>query len=200
MGLLVIVGLVVLTFGMISAAEAKGRKTGEVPFLISGGITGIGSCIDFDSGSVCNSGQGDNDAYLDYLETLMGSDPADASSTPEYGLLDEQLGFDTCRDGLDNDKDGRSDKRDSGCRTTCRDFTAKRNCSDRDRDGWLRYVELRYGSDPNDPSSTPESFILPATCSDGIDNDVDGLVDSADCFGGLPDCIDFGDTSDCPPI
>lgn len=125
-------------------------------------------CIDFNSDS-CWPGDDDNDGFPTYTETVTGSDPGDANSTPENALLDEQTGSSTCADRVDNDRDGRSDKGDAGCRRTCGDFGAKDRCSDEDDDGWLKYVELWYGSDPNNPASYPGA-----------------------------DCIDFDDI-DCAP-
>jgi hypothetical protein len=56
---------------------------------------------------------------------------------------------------------------------------------DPDADTWINARELELGSDPNELSSTPESLLVPGTCSDDIDNDgVDGK-DAAD-----PKCQD----------
>lgn len=168
----------------------------EVPFVVT-----IGDCIDFDSSSDCGSGDDDADGWNEDVETRLGSDPNDAGSTPEYGLLDEQTGSSTCNDGTDNDRDGSADHGDEGCRVTCRDYAKAQACTDGDHDGWLQYVEHAYGSEPNDPSSTPETFELPDTCSDGVDNDGDGLMDDADTgCSGLGDCIDFTGDPPCEPL
>ena len=50
---------------------------------------------------------------------------------------------------------------------------------DTDQDGYSDYDENAYGSDPNDPKSTPESWAF-GSCGDGVDNDLDGLTDSED--------------------
>lgn len=50
---------------------------------------------------------------------------------------------------------------------------------DTDKDGYSDYDENAYGSDPNNPASTPESWAF-GTCQDGIDNDLDGATDGAD--------------------
>ncbi len=52
----------------------------------------------------------DCDGYLDFIETLLGSNPDDAGSTPESIFVPG-----TCRDGLDNDGDGLIDAADPGC-------------------------------------------------------------------------------------
>ena len=41
-------------------------------------------------------------------------------------------------------------------------------------------TEVIFGSDPRNPNSTPESSVFFGTCSDGLDNDLDGLTDAAD--------------------
>ena len=67
----------------------------------------------------------DHDTYGNTIETKLGSDPADADSTPEsmavrpitpaYGIVTNQIP-DTCRDGVDNDGDGQIDEgHDTGC-------------------------------------------------------------------------------------
>lgn len=53
--------------------------------------------------------------------------------------------------------------------------------SDCDGDGISNSDELIWGSDPNDSGSQPEHAFWPGnTCSDGADNDKDGLTDGAD--------------------
>ncbi|HXJ32998.1 MAG TPA: hypothetical protein VMS22_03085 [Candidatus Eisenbacteria bacterium] len=52
----------------------------------------------------------DQDGYLDGLETLLGSDPADATKTPESVANPP-----ACLDGIDNDGDGATDIDDPGC-------------------------------------------------------------------------------------
>jgi len=140
-------------------------------------------CIDFFAGACADL---DRDGWLGQEERKAGSDPSNALSTPEYALLDEQSGLLDCRDGLDNDLDGKTDRGDVGCRLTCRDFGAKLPCMDEDRDGWLSYVEQFSGSNPADYPSTPEVPYVGRTCSDGVDNDLDGLIDSADCIPPKP--------------
>ncbi len=178
-----------------------------LPIPIPDLASGIGDCIDFDDENPCvpgpnppNTEDTDGDGFPNGLEIAFGSDPNDRLSTPgESALLDEQSGSRTCSDGVDNDHDGRIDKSDASCRLTCDDFGGKDRCSDSDRDGWRQYVEDMYGSDPNNSSSTPESLAVPGTCSDGVDNDLDGKTDADDvgCGGA---CIDFDNTPGCLPF
>jgi hypothetical protein len=51
---------------------------------------------------------------------------------------------------------------------------------DTDGDCFKDFIEEIYGSDPDDPTSTPEDSSLPETCADGVDNDRDGETDDAD--------------------
>jgi hypothetical protein len=51
---------------------------------------------------------------------------------------------------------------------------------DNDCDGFLNLIEKLLGSDPDDPASTPEHILVRGTCKDGVDNDGDGLIDTAD--------------------
>jgi parallel beta-helix repeat protein len=52
--------------------------------------------------------------------------------------------------------------------------------SDSDGDTVADDLEEALGSDPNDSDSTPEHAAMPGTCSDGVDNDGDGLTDAED--------------------
>lgn len=184
-----------------SPTQAKPKQEQPIPW-VNPIADEISECIDFTSETVCGpiDPPGDTDGYSDVQEIALGSDPNNAASTPEYALLDEQTGSRTCEDRIDNDLDGHKDLSDSGCRLRCKDFGGKGRCSDSDRDGWLKYVEIEYGSHPNDALSTPETFLLPAACEDGIDNDADGLTDAFDTGCGLAYCIDFSPDSDCLPF
>ena len=112
----------------------------------------------------------DGDGFPNMAEELLGSDPNDAASTPEVTPI-----AGVCGDGLDNDLDGLVDAADPGCDLF----------PDSDGDGFLDRAEVAAGSDPENPASTPEVAPLPGACSDGVDNDLDGLVDGADSGCGL---------------
>ncbi|MEX2247862.1 MAG: choice-of-anchor Q domain-containing protein [Dehalococcoidia bacterium] len=53
-------------------------------------------------------------------------------------------------------------------------------CPDADGDGFDDDAEDALGSDPLDAESTPEGASVAGSCSDGLDNDGDGLTDGAD--------------------
>ena len=139
-----------------------------------------------DSGCV----DSDGDIVSDAMETLLGSDPSDSGSFPESALLDGVLvfaGFNFlfCADGIDNDLDGVTDGDDPGC-----------DPIDTDGDGFEEALEKRFGSDPADPNSVPEHEIPnPGSCSDGIDNDLDGTTDGADLGCQVAENDDFADAT-----
>ena len=148
----------------------------------------------------CPTWDRDCDGFYNYHETALGSDPDDKESTPEHTTV-----AGTCTDGLDNDKDGLTDGADPGCPSSdadgdgvpddadnCRDVPnpsqddldgdgAGDACDwDDDGDGYTDFWEGLLGSDPRDPDSTPEHKLIRSTCTDGLDNDKDGLADGAD--------------------
>ncbi len=150
---------------------------------------GVGDACDFDA---------DNDGFDDETERMLGSNPNDAASTPEHSIFGE-----TCGDGADNDGDGLTDADDPGCAPDQDgDFVADQAdncpanynpdqadsdgngvgdaCVDTDGDGWVDADEAMYGSDPADPSSTPETWGAGVSCEDVLDNDGDGQVDADD--------------------
>lgn len=185
---LFLVAAAVVTAVVLGADATSAHKPGTVPV--------IGDCIDFSSPSPCDDTDGDG--FINQVEWTAGSDATNPASTPEYGLIDEQWGLTTCGDRIDNDLDGRLDQADPGCHVTCKDFTTPALCRDQDEDGWPGYAEEELGSDPNDGASTPEHSAVPATCSDGVDNDRDGLVDVGDIGSGC--CIDFVNDTACEPF
>lgn len=117
----------------------------------------------------------DGDVVSDPAEMLLGSDPLNAGSFPEDSRLDTVLEFNGlpiffCADSVDNDGDGLTDGDDPGCTPI-----------GSDGDDFDDATEKRYGSDPSDAASVPEHEIPnPGSCSDGVDNDLDGLTDGDD--------------------
>jgi hypothetical protein len=117
----------------------------------------------------------DGDGASDDGEDELGSDPEDASSTPEDASV-----CDVCSDGVDNDGDTAIDADDEGCAVPSVTPTATVEAVDTDGDTVPDDEETALGSDPNDPNSTPEDTSVAGTCSDGVDNDGDGLTDDDD--------------------
>jgi len=81
------------------------------------------------------------------------------------------------------------------------DFSSGDPCADPDHDDYLNEQEWTAGSDPNNPSSTPEYALFDEqtgsnTCGDRVDNDLDGRVDNADASCRLT-CDDFGLSERC---
>src|SRR5439155_14714480 len=58
--------------------------------------------------------------------------------------------------------------------------TGAAQTADTDADSYPDDVERQLGSDPNNPDSTPETFAMVWTCTDGNDNDRDGKRDLFD--------------------
>jgi len=149
---------------------------------------------------ICPPWDRDCDGYYNYMEIMLGSNPDDPTSTPEHLAIPA-----TCQDGLDNDKDGLVDTKDPGCplrdadddgvpdkHDNCRyvsnpdqddlDGDGQGDACDwnDDGDGYTDFWERFLGSDPKDPDSTPEHRLIRSSCTDGLDNDMDGLTDGAD--------------------
>jgi hypothetical protein len=130
----------------------------------------------------CGEDDSDCDGWDDEVEEQYGSDPDDPDSTPEDAGFDEEFDEDSCTDGVDNDLDGDADAEDEGCAaaTATPTPTAPPTVLDSDGDGFDDALEIELGSDPADAESTPENVAVEGTCTDGADNDGDGLTDGDD--------------------
>ena len=137
----------------------------------------------------------DGDIVSDPAEEFVGSDPNDFASFPEDARVDAIINIQGlpvffCADGVDNDLDGLIDLEDPGCAAI-----------DGDGDGFDDATEKRFGSDPADPASVPEHETPnPGSCSDGIDNDLNGLTDDADPACGTPGNDDRADATAIPAL
>jgi hypothetical protein len=109
----------------------------------------------------------DGDGWATKVENILGSRPDVNASRPE-----NLHAAGTCNDGVDNDADTKVDAADS-------------MCVDSDGEGYSDLYEFMSGSNPADPTSSPEHMQFPWTCGDGIDNDGDGFCDGGGC-GLLP--------------
>ena len=128
-----------------------------------------------DSGCV----DSDSDLLSDLVELTLGSDPGNPASTPEDAGADTLLAYygawfaislAFCADGIDNDLDGLTDALDPGCAV-----------GDSDGDTFPDSVEKTFGSQPGTALSLPENEAANAgSCSDAIDNDLDGATDALD--------------------
>src|SRR3990172_7437 len=130
----------------------------------------------------------DFDIVSDATETFLGSDPNNSASFPEDSRFDTiaagaGLPIFWCGDRLDKDGDGLVDGDDPGS-------TPIANAGDDFDDA----TEKRFGSDPANANSVPEHEIPnPGSCSDGVDNDLDGTTDAADAACSAPTNDDRAD-------
>ncbi len=146
----------------------------------------------------------DDDSFSDGDEVLTyGTDPLDASSTPNDGDLDGMDDDWEVANGLDPEVDDSGDDADSDGLSNLEEYRAETDPQDDDSDddglldgeevydygtdpldedsdddGYGDSVEVDYGSDPNDGSSTPAT----------LDTDGDGLSDwdEVDNYGTDP--------------
>ena len=123
----------------------------------------------------------DNDVDGYSSDECGGEDCDDDDPDVNPGMI-ESIDDDNCLDTLDNDCDGDTDLDDGGC-VPCADqdddgygFPASENCEYSDEDCDDFDADVNPGAIEG-PQGDP-------TCTDGLDNDCDGLVDSAD----NPDC------------
>ncbi|MEX2158635.1 MAG: dockerin type I domain-containing protein [Dehalococcoidia bacterium] len=153
---------------------------------VVGGINTCNDGIDNDGDGLTDSDDpfctdSDGDIVSDPSEAILGSDPNDSGSFPEDARLDTVLDFYGipiffCGDAFDNDGDGLTDADDPGCTPI-----------GSDGDAFDDATEKRFGSDPGNPNSVPEhEAVNPGSCSDGMDNDLDGAADAADAACSSP--------------
>ena len=117
---------------------------------------------------------------------------------PDCDTEGDEVGYGSwvCNDGFDNDEDGLTDSEDPSC-TNAFDMTELDECEDEidnDSDLWTDLDDLGCDGDEHGESEGA-GFEDEAECSDGDDNDGDGLVDGLD-----PDCNsakDDAEAADC---
>lgn len=116
-----------------------------------------------------------------------GNDCNDSVAAVNPGATEGPFGDPSCADTLDNDCDGDMDIGDSGC---C-------ECIDNDLDGYgltlcdtCTYPQLDCDDTDADVNPGKEE-----DCANGIDDNCDGLIDSADCDCPPYSCVDFNLTA-----
>lgn len=159
----------------LSSLTGVAEQIQYLPITAGSSAEDAGSCFDIDGNAVTTDVRG-------YLRD-------DGDSTCDIGayeLVENESG-DMCSDGIDNDDDGQTDCDDSDC-----------DCStwyvDSDSDGYgvssdlnlISYAQpdgyVSNTNDCNDSSSLahPGLSSEDSSCNDGLDNDCDGLIDTAD--------------------
>lgn len=158
------------------------------PFCSDGRDNDLDGLTDRDDNGCHDS---DGTIVSDAMESFLGADPNNAANQPEDSRFDAVLEFVglgfmvSCADLGDNDLDGDIDGEDPGCRPI-------RN----DGDDFDDAIEKRFGSDPANANSVPEHDLPnPGSCTDGRDNDLDGLTDSAELSCRLVENDDFADAT-----
>ncbi len=130
----------------------------------------------------CSDGQdNDNDGAIDAADASCHTDlnPANAASY-DPNDNDELNPKTQCQDGLDNDGDGYTDAQDPGCANP-QDNSEKNpsgpQCDNGIDDDGDTKVDFPQDTGCSGPTDTTEKN---PQCSDGIDNDADGVDDSED--------------------
>ena len=185
-------------FGSDPDNPASTPETASFPFFVFTDVCADG--IDNDADGLTDAADpscvdSDRDGISDPSEVFLGSDPNDRDSFPEDYRLDATLisfGLPArlCFDGVDDDLDGLTDAEDPGC-----------DPLDGDGDTFDDLTEKNGGSDPADPASVPEhESFNPGSCSDGSDNDLDGLIDGADAGCVVATNDDLADATVVPGL
>ena len=159
----------------------------------------FGPC--FSSGNCYNQNCADCPTTLSqktlHTEPQQDSD-GDGAGDPCDCLLDNPSVFpgapENCNDGLDTDCDGADDASDSDCPATC-----SAAVHDTDNDGFFSREPgvcdpppALEDCDPTTALAHPGiRYEMSAECSDGLDNDCDGLTDAQDDSCPVVDCNQF---------
>ncbi len=139
-----------------------------------------------------------NSASISGTQTDSNSTNNTSSTLASPTRLDCPVPAPQCRDGIDNDNDGKVDMLDPGCSNPDDnnegDEAACQDGRDNDNDG---LVDFPLDPGCSSPADTDEfNAPLPA-CRDGVDNDNDGRVDMLDPGCSNPDDTNEGDDPAC---
>ena len=203
----------------LAAADADGDGTPEGEDNCPGIPNPDQENSDIDEfGDACD-GDTDGDGFIEGPDEGLGAQGFDAlARASDAELFDahdlDPYPGDTDNDGIpnetdpDDDDDGIDDVADNCSlvanldqRDTDGDGEGDACDRDDDDDGYVDVAEAFGGSDPHDSDSTWELLGWDGTCSDGLDNDLDGVVDGDDLG-----CVDSdGDTNpdltdNCPHL
>lgn len=155
-------------------------------------------------GDGCPETDADDDGILDE-DDACPEDPEDLDGVQdEDGCPDIDIDSDGMPDDyeqanpcLDPEVDDADEDADSDDLTNIEEMNLGADpCDDNsDDDPFGDGEEISLGSDPLNEDSTPEHISLPVTCTDGVDNDLDALVDGYDLGcdiddDGIPNVFD----------
>jgi hypothetical protein len=170
--------------------------------------------IDGDGQRNVTPGEGETSVSQPALRTRSATTRTAATTTSPTADGLDPMPYDTNNDGEDNavdtddDGDGVPDDTDD-CRLdadpaqvdTDNDGAGNACDSDADGDGVDNTLESELGSDPLRATSTPEYVGVNGSCSDGLDNDGDGLFEMGDsgCIDGDGDGV-ANDQDLCPTV
>ncbi len=143
----------------------------------------LAGCGDDDPVVICNDVDGDGYGNpISFLCPNLELDCDDANAAVNPGATEGPVGDATCNDGLDNNCNGLTDAEDPNCRE------GEEVCTDNDMDGYgdpasgaceSPDLDCDDGNAAVNPGAT-EGPAGDATCSDGLDNNCNGLTDAED--------------------
>jgi subtilisin family serine protease len=147
------------------------------------------SCADYTDKTLCN-----NDPYCEWQGSPSNGSCQDVPTCTitEYPEV-------SCGDGADNDCDGLTDGVDPDCggSMVCTNYPDRGSCANDVNCEWIGSPKNGYCDDAAGCQITEDPEV---TCSDGLDNDCDGNIDSndSDCGGGTgsPEICDDGIDND----
>lgn len=136
-------------------------------------------CPDAPPPPACNDNDGDD--FSDEGGDCGPVDCNDNNASINPGAVEK------CTDNIDNNCNKLVDEQDPNA------VNCPSGCIDADEDGYAENCSP-VDCDDTDPNVHPGAFEF---CADGIDNNCDGNVDSADSYCPADSCRDYGDRNRC---